>query len=308
MLRVLAVLLMFYGTAHSEEGGPRKSKDKAGTTQTKNQSSKIAQQPSAPTSLPLPPIINVYTAKHAGEESHCAQPKDWKEWGSFTWCRSVEWIDAERIIAIWTVVLGVATCILGIATWRLWNATDRLVTSAENTTERQLRAYLSIVPAKLQSVSPTEKLHFTFSQTNMGNTPAYATKQRGVIRFIDHPLPNNFPFPDLPEPIGSTLGQAPRLEVHGHIIADENFTQDQLIEVMQGQVVGKRLYVFGQTEYIDAFKRPHWHRFCFSFPGWHEAVLWAQAGNWDLINSILNQPGFAPPFEAANQHNDTDEG
>jgi hypothetical protein len=29
------------------------------------------------------PIVNVYTGKHAGEESHCAQPKDWQERVSF---------------------------------------------------------------------------------------------------------------------------------------------------------------------------------------------------------------------------------
>src|ERR1700716_3168819 len=108
MLRVLAVLLIFYGTAHSEEGSPRES-NKAEATPTNIQHGNTVQQSPAPTSLPTPPIINVYTAKHAGEESHCAQPKDLKEWGSFAWCRSLETIDAERVIAIFTVILGIAT-------------------------------------------------------------------------------------------------------------------------------------------------------------------------------------------------------
>jgi hypothetical protein len=32
------------------------------------------------------PIVNAYIAKHAHEESECAKPKDWKEWGLFAWC------------------------------------------------------------------------------------------------------------------------------------------------------------------------------------------------------------------------------
>jgi hypothetical protein len=118
MLRVLAVLLMLCGSAHSEEGGPREGKDKA--TQTNNQHSQAAQQSAAPTSLPAPPIINVYTAKHAGEESHCAKPKDWKEWPAFSWCKADAWLDAERIIAIFTVILAGSTIGLWISTRKLW--------------------------------------------------------------------------------------------------------------------------------------------------------------------------------------------
>jgi hypothetical protein len=82
MLRVLAVLLALCGTAHSEEGGPGESKGKAEAAQKSNQKGETAQQPPVPTGLAAPPIINIYTAKHAGEESHCTKPKDWKEWGS----------------------------------------------------------------------------------------------------------------------------------------------------------------------------------------------------------------------------------
>ena len=35
--------------------------------------------------------------------------------------------NAERVIAIFTVILGIATCILGRATRKLWLATDNLV-------------------------------------------------------------------------------------------------------------------------------------------------------------------------------------
>jgi hypothetical protein len=73
MLRVLAVLLVFCGTALSEESSPRESESKAQAAETNNQHGETTQQSAAPTALSASPVINIYTAKHAGEESHCAQ-------------------------------------------------------------------------------------------------------------------------------------------------------------------------------------------------------------------------------------------
>jgi hypothetical protein len=49
---------------------------------------------------------------------------------------------AEVWIAIGTIIIAIFTIILGTATVFLWRATRDLVIGAENTTERQLRAYL----------------------------------------------------------------------------------------------------------------------------------------------------------------------
>jgi hypothetical protein len=47
--------------------------------------------------------------------------------------------NAESIIALFTIILG-------IATWLLWRATKRLVEGADRTAERQLRAYVFANP------------------------------------------------------------------------------------------------------------------------------------------------------------------
>jgi hypothetical protein len=140
-MRWLAVglMLLWAAPAISEESGPRPFEHKTEAPQTNEKNGAGPQQTSAPApSLPTP-IINVYTAKHAGEESRCSQPKDWKEWGSFAFCRSIEWIDAERTIAIFTVILGIATGFL-------WLATQNLVKEAKETSKRELRAYISVTP------------------------------------------------------------------------------------------------------------------------------------------------------------------
>jgi hypothetical protein len=181
MLRVLAILLVFCGTALSEESSPGESKTEAPAAQTNSQHTEKTQQPAAPTGLSAPPIINIYTAKHAGEEGQCAQPKEWKEWASFTWCRSLEWIDAERVIAVWTVVLG-------IATWRLWSSTDRLVKGADLNAERQLRAYISFTPQSLANAYPNCLPKASFTITNTGQTPAYNIRYTAILEVLPHPL------------------------------------------------------------------------------------------------------------------------
>jgi hypothetical protein len=160
------LFLLWAAPVFSEESSPRPSERKTEATQTDNKNSGNPQQTSAP-ATPIPaPVINVYTAKHAGEESQCAQPKDWKEWPAFSWCKADVWLDAERIIAIFTVILG-------IATWLLWRATADLVRGAEEASQRQLRAYLSVTPFKVFNwVNPPNAVGINFVVKNHGQTPA----------------------------------------------------------------------------------------------------------------------------------------
>ena len=129
MLRLLVLLILITTPAVSEESGPREAEHKAEITQSGNQNGIAPQQIPAPfpfwfSAQPAPPIVNVITGKHA--EGDCTQPKNWKEWGSFAWCRSVDWLDAEKTIAIFTVILGIATGFL-------WWATRNLVNDARET-------------------------------------------------------------------------------------------------------------------------------------------------------------------------------
>jgi hypothetical protein len=245
MLRVLAILLVFCGIAHSEESGKRESESKAQTAQGGDHHSETAQQSAAPTNLP--PIINIYTAKHAGEEGHCTQPNDWKEWGSFAWCRSLEWIDAERIIAIWTIILGIATCILGIATWRLWRSTDRLVKGAENTAERQLRAYVSIVGAHVKVVAADNNrssIKGNLQFKNSGQTPAYKFAPWAKIAVFDEGVESTEKDAAGQDAI---LGPGDTNQMH---ILGAPVPEATIEAIRRGK---KTIRIWGEVSYADAF-------------------------------------------------------
>ncbi len=131
MLRLLFLLLALSGVAHSEESSPREGKDKAEASQSNNHESSRAQQITVPANSAAPTIINISTGKHSGEESQCSKPKDWKEWPSFAWCKTDVWLDAERTIAIFTVILAISTIGLWAATNRLWAAGERALITTE---------------------------------------------------------------------------------------------------------------------------------------------------------------------------------
>jgi hypothetical protein len=88
-----------------------------------------------------------------------------------------------------------------------------------------------------------------------------------------------------------------------HYYRFASFTKEEIIELLEGKDGGgRRLYVFGQVDYWDAFKRKHWIRFCwFLEPQKAEVFALAKADNRDaLAKATLGT------WELAGQHNETD--
>jgi hypothetical protein len=131
MLRVLLVLLSLIGIAHSEESSPRERENKAEAAQGGYNSGNAPQQITVPANTSTPTVINISSGKHAGTESECSKARNWQEWPAFAWCKIDGWLDAERTIAIFTVILAVSTIGLWAATNRLWAAGERALKTTE---------------------------------------------------------------------------------------------------------------------------------------------------------------------------------
>jgi Ca2+/Na+ antiporter len=200
MLRILLFLLFLYGSAHSEERSPRESEHKTETAQIRERAGHSSQQITVPTNSTAPTVINIFASKHADGKSECTSP-DWKEWGSFALCKSLEWLDAEKTIAIFTVILA-------FATFYLWLATRALVRDAKETSQRQLRAYISANPSEISSAEKEERfVQITFILKNLGQTPARELHYIFDFSVFPNPLPIgfNYPAPTTPIHAGSTL-------------------------------------------------------------------------------------------------------
>jgi hypothetical protein len=255
MLRLLLVLLVLSTPAFSEESGPGKSKGEAEATQADRQHGQPAQPSSPSTSAP---VINVYTSKHAGDEVHCAQPKDWKEWGSFAWCRSVEWIDAERTIAVFTVILGIATGFL-------WLATRNLVREAKETSKRELRAYISVTPVNVVSSDREERfVQIGLTVKNHGQTPAYRMNYVFGIDFLPNPVPEGFDYPNPTQPINHEASLFPLDSMSLWFNFNRLLTVEEFQQVENDRL---RLHVWGKGFYSTVFDPGHHTNFVASVGG-----------------------------------------
>ena len=108
----------------------------------------------------------------------------------------------NRMLVVFTGVLALGTILLGIATLLLWRATRRLVLDGMENAERQLRAYVSVESSSIsydQGRPPQAGVTFK----NYGNTPAYEfTISSGIgmaASFDELPTPAT-------EPIGEPRG------------------------------------------------------------------------------------------------------
>src|SRR6185369_3288838 len=135
-----------------------------------------------PSAEPVVPIINIYPGKYAGEETQCTSAKDWKDlkdwrdwkdWGWFSLCRSFEWMNPERVLAVWAVILGIATFLLLLATRKLVKDARNARTRQERDSRLLQRAYLSVQPDGIRRLyKPPETAQASISIVNAGNLPA----------------------------------------------------------------------------------------------------------------------------------------
>jgi hypothetical protein len=203
-------------------------------------------------------------------------------------------------------ITALSTLFIALFTLTLWTSTHSLWKAGELHGERELRAYIAAIPAGIQQINPNDRLIVQYAIQNGGATPAHDVEQVAVLRILPYPLPANTRFPVLPQDRTSKFVIPRGVNYGGAAIADYQFTQNQIVEIFQAPAQGgNRLYIFGQLDYVDAFRRPRWTRFCASYTGNHDVVPLAQQGNWNAIAQIIRQPSFAVSFEFANQHNDS---
>jgi hypothetical protein len=221
-------------------------------------------------------IIQLRTATATEQQAHYA--------------KSAVWIGGFALLS--AVVAAAA------ALWTVWRMKD--------TAERQLRAYVAVTPNRLVGLSPTGRPHLTYRLTNFGETPAHGMSHAAILEILPHPLVDNYRFPDLSieeRPSKSVLWRDTPMPYIAHHYRFASFAKEEIIELLEGKDGGGcRLYVFGQVDYWDAFKRKHWTRFCWSLePQKAELIALAKADNWDgLAKATLGT------WELAGQHNETD--
>jgi hypothetical protein len=214
------------------------------------QVSPAATQPKAATPMPcmcavtVPPALpdirgteqNPLSVKVVQQPPPPAAEKDW----------------SGRVIAAATLVLAGVTAALAIFTWRLWRSTGALVSGADATARRQLRAYVSVKESRIDRLGPEEYPEAQIQIRNFGQTPAYkfaVSAQIAIGETLEHP-------PKEPDKVLGHL--APGAEYIVTVSAPFLLAKPLHYQLHQG---AKTVFVHGIINYVDAFGMPHFTHF-----------------------------------------------
>ena len=158
----------------------------------------------------------------------------------------------DALLALFTGLLSVYTARLYYATKGVWGATENLVLGAEDTTRRQLRAYVHMEAAAITNVKVGGQPKAKITIRNSGKTPAHNMVQWSNMGF-DHFPPKIVP----PDGMEKNMPSHP-LAPNGAIYATPGIpialTAYQIDGLTKGEVA---IYVVGGIRYDDVFGVTH---------------------------------------------------
>ena len=168
---------------------------------------------------------------------------------------------------IWGVKRG--EWLLFLATLGLWYATWRLVTGADDTAKRQLRAYVAVTEIVMNEfrhadvmgangifAGPVHSYRISAKIENTGQTPT----RRAIVNINwearDDDLPDDFAFSDGESEVAA-IGARSSYHTPGFFIS--------IAEIQRGIARHRRVFVWGWVDYDDVFENSKRHRteFCF---------------------------------------------
>ena len=163
-------------------------------------------------------------------------------------------------LKITDTLLVIFTGLLFVATWRLWRATDRLVTGAESTAQRELRAYVSVDPFDIKDDKGNNIPNkIAVRMLNSGKTPAHRLSQWTGSDIKEFPLSSELkkPSSDIHNGLSVLNPQSKRLMIVEYPI--DNMNREKA-KVENGQIA---FYVWGEVHYCDIFDTEHITKFAF---------------------------------------------
>jgi hypothetical protein len=180
----------------------------------------------------------------------------------------------------WTILghhLKITDVLLVLFTFALWWSTQALVIGADDTAQRQLRAYVTTAVGQSYRQGQVRNLNLEFRPIilNTGQTPAYEVYILNSMALITpaEVATYNFKIPEVSRPASlTTLG--PRQDRFTHVIAIRKLTKGEIRDWITGK---KLIYIYGTIYYHDAFQNPHFTNFCYSIFYWRKrggAPIW----------------------------------
>jgi len=152
------------------------------------------------------------------------------------------------------------TFLLFVATLGLWLATRNLVRDARETSNKQLRASLSLKPSNMVFIGDVP-MEINLTIENHGETPASRIVFQNAVHFPEYPLPVGYN-PGDPVEGDSTEGLWPSEKHQARRELGRAIAPEILRQLRVGQ---RRVVAFGHVRYKDVFGETHFTKLCASF-------------------------------------------
>jgi hypothetical protein len=174
--------------------------------------------------------------------------------------RANDW--AALIIAMFTAVLAIFTARLWRSTQELWTVTNRTLRHAEQTSRKELRAYVSVEPLGITEYVGHNLLVGRFKVRNIGKTPARDVSIYSTIGLHADPASKDFPI-GTPRISPTVLQPGAKMEFisyEAYPIPADQLDRDEPLKL------AGYLYVWGEVLYTDEFNTMGWTAFCHRYP------------------------------------------
>lgn len=168
------------------------------------------------------------------------------------------WLDYAAVAAAGFAGFAAAVA-AGVGAWQASVASD--------TEERQLRAYVGVIPGSVENFGDTQKQKLTFTRKNYGQTPAYNVflppANIEIIRFGANL--SNIANASFSVNFKELTTIFPTMEFPSYIKGTGSISQQQFELAKKGTEYV--MIYYGVIYYDDAFRTPHYTRFCWMFKG-----------------------------------------
>jgi hypothetical protein len=207
------------------------------------------------------PTFQKCKAEYSQNKDSTSSEKDPTGFGMVGYVECIgEFIDANDggITALATIVIAAFTFTLWRATTEQGTLTRIAISDARESSNRELRAYISVVigTAAFQERPSGTKFAGHPTLRNSGRTPAYNVRHFGKAEIIPHAIVDNFRFE---RPAGNSLGQACVGPGEERILSCvvPNMVNDNDVESIK-RGIDQALWIWGTILYDDAFGKPRY--------------------------------------------------
>jgi hypothetical protein len=161
-------------------------------------------------------------------------------------------------VAFYTSVLALFTGVLGVSTVGLWIATNRTLKHAQETAQRQLRAYLTVESGGVVLLNNATQINASIIFKNTGQTPAYGVMTWASVGIKSMNAAN--PFASAPA-IAARSGHAKSIAGPGQNVNIGTTTYITAADLAAVTASQSAIFFWGRVDYVDSFENPRFSVF-----------------------------------------------